>query len=131
MARRHAVAIAIKQHSGEHARPAISCARVSLDGVVSKLRLDRIPKRLIAIHCRAGEPAVIITRPQAHPALVALTVEASQDLALRLQRIEFLLDPLPGRFAARRSHSGSFRSAVYRCWRTLSSASLGADQSTG
>src|SRR5438270_4941537 len=52
------------------------------------------------IHCGAGEPAVVISRAQAHPAFVALAVdEGLASFALRLQRIEFLLEPLFGRFA--------------------------------
>src|SRR5271169_6177444 len=51
-------------------------------------------------HRRAGEPAVIITRAQAHPAFVALAGdEGLAGLALRLQRIEFLFEPLLGGFA--------------------------------
>ena len=48
-------------------------------------------------HCRAGEPAVIITRARAHPAFVALA--GDEGFALRLQRIEFLFEPLLGGFA--------------------------------
>ena len=45
-------------------------------------------------HRRAGEPAVIITRAQADPAFVALAGdEGLAGLALRKQRIEFLLQP--------------------------------------
>src|SRR5215468_8781297 len=47
MAWRHPVAVAIKQHPGEQARLASSCARVALGGIASKLRLNRIPKWLI------------------------------------------------------------------------------------
>src|SRR5208282_1176518 len=51
-------------------------------------------------HRRAGEPAVIITRAQAHPAFVALAGdEGLASLALRKQRIEFLFEPLLGGFA--------------------------------
>jgi len=51
-------------------------------------------------HRRAREPAVIITSGQAHPTLMALTVdERLAGFALRLQRIEFLIEPLLGRFA--------------------------------
>src|SRR6516225_10011657 len=51
-------------------------------------------------HRRAGEPAVIIPRAQAHPAFVALADdEGLAGLALRLQRIEFLFEPLLGGFA--------------------------------
>jgi hypothetical protein len=47
------------------------------------------------IHCRAGEPAVVITSGQAHPAFVPLAAdERLAGFALRLQRIEFLLEPL-------------------------------------
>ena len=49
------------------------------------------------IHPRAGEPAVIITGAQAHPAFMALAGDKGfASLALRLQRIEFLLKPLLG-----------------------------------
>src|SRR6516225_1943564 len=49
---------------------------------------------------RAGEPAVIITRAQAHPAFVPLAGdEGLAGLALRLQRIEFLVEPFLGGFA--------------------------------
>ena len=51
-------------------------------------------------HRRAGEPAVIITGAQAHPAFVALTGDKGlAGLALCKQRIEFLLEPLLGGFA--------------------------------
>src|ERR1700736_4793967 len=46
MARRHPVAVAIKQHASEEARlPSFSA--LALGGVAGKLRLDRIPERLI------------------------------------------------------------------------------------
>ena len=52
------------------------------------------------VHRCAGEPAIVISRAQAHPALVPLAVdEGLAGLALRLQRIEFLLEPLLGGFA--------------------------------
>jgi hypothetical protein len=52
------------------------------------------------LHRRAGEPAVIITRVQAYPACVPLAVDKGlASLALRLQRIELLLEPLLGGFA--------------------------------
>ena len=48
----------------------------------------------------AGEPAVIIARAQADPAFVPLARdEGLTGFTLRLQRIEFLLEPLLGRFA--------------------------------
>src|SRR6202042_1210532 len=47
MARRHPVAVAIKQHAGEEAGLVISCARVPLGDVAGKLSLDRVPQRLI------------------------------------------------------------------------------------
>src|SRR5437762_13880430 len=47
MARRHPIAVAIKQQAGEEARLTMSCARVPLGGVAGKLRLNRIPQRLI------------------------------------------------------------------------------------
>jgi hypothetical protein len=46
MARRHPVAIAINQQAGEQARLTL-CARVPLGGVARKLRLNRIPQRLL------------------------------------------------------------------------------------
>src|SRR5215471_17103233 len=53
-----------------------------------------------SIHRRAREPAIVIASGQAHPALVPLAVdERLAGLALRLQRIEFLLEPLFGGFA--------------------------------
>jgi hypothetical protein len=53
-----------------------------------------------SIHRRAGEPAVVVSLGQAHPALVSLAVDESlTGLALRLQRIEFLFEPLLGGFA--------------------------------
>src|ERR1700731_426321 len=62
---------------------------------VAKLLLQSGP-----IHRRAGEPAVIISRAQADPAFVTLAVdEGLAGFARRLQRIEFLLEPLLGRFA--------------------------------
>src|SRR6516165_2202542 len=49
---------------------------------------------------RAGEPAVIITPAQAHPAFVALAGDKGlAGLALRKQRIEFLFEPLFRGFA--------------------------------
>src|SRR6516165_2932911 len=51
-------------------------------------------------HRRAGEPAIIVPRAQAHPAFVALAAdEGLAGLALRKQRIEFLFEPLLGGFA--------------------------------
>src|SRR4029077_19347977 len=48
----------------------------------------------------AGEPAVIIGRAEAYPAFVPVARdEGLTGLALRLQRIELLLEPLLGRFA--------------------------------
>src|SRR5260370_40630716 len=47
MARRHPVAVAIKQHASEQAGLVISCARIPLGGVAVKLSLDRVPQRLI------------------------------------------------------------------------------------
>src|ERR1700736_576738 len=53
------------------------------------------------IHRRAGEPAVIINRPQADPAFMPLAVdEGLAGFALRLQRIELLFEPFLGRFAS-------------------------------
>jgi len=52
------------------------------------------------LHRRAGEPAVVISLGQAHPAFVPLAVDESlAGFALRLQRIELLLEPLLGGFA--------------------------------
>src|SRR6516165_2483218 len=52
------------------------------------------------IQRRAGEPAIVISRAQAHPAFVPLAVdEGFASFALRPQRIEFLLEPLLGGFA--------------------------------
>src|SRR6202048_3046553 len=47
MARRHPIAVAIKQQAGEEARLTMSCACVPLGGVAGKLCLNRIPQRLI------------------------------------------------------------------------------------
>src|ERR1700680_1446169 len=47
MARRHPIAVAIKQHAAEEARLAISRARVPLGGITGKLSLNGIPQRLI------------------------------------------------------------------------------------
>src|ERR1700746_2954000 len=47
MARRHPIAISIKQHTGEEARLAISRARVPLGGIAGKLSLNGVPQRLI------------------------------------------------------------------------------------
>ena len=53
------------------------------------------------IHRCAREPAVVITLRQAHPAFVPLAVdEGLASLALGLQRVEFLLEPLFGRFTS-------------------------------
>ncbi len=51
-------------------------------------------------HRGAGEPAVIISRGEAHPSFVPLTVdEGLAGFALCLQRIELLFEPLLGRFS--------------------------------
>src|SRR5438270_3220309 len=47
MARRHSIAVAIKQHAGEEAWLLSFSALVALGGVVGKLGLNRIPERLI------------------------------------------------------------------------------------
>src|SRR3984893_9722562 len=53
------------------------------------------------VHRRAGEPTVIISRPQADPAFMPLAVdEGLAGFALRLQRIELLFEPFLGRFAS-------------------------------
>src|SRR6516162_6227931 len=52
------------------------------------------------VHRGAGEPAVIISRAQAHPAFVPLAVDKRlAGFVLRLQRIELLFEPLLGRLA--------------------------------
>jgi hypothetical protein len=52
------------------------------------------------IHCRVGESAVAITCTQANPALMPLVGdEGFTGLALRLKRIELLLEPLLRGFA--------------------------------
>src|SRR6202011_4698458 len=51
-------------------------------------------------HRGAREPAVVITFRQAHPAFVPLARdEGLTGFALRVQRIELLLEPLLGRLA--------------------------------
>src|SRR5262249_5953983 len=83
------------------------------------------------IQCRAGEPAIIITRAQAHPAFVHLAVDESlAGLALRKQRIEFLVEPLLRRFCGCRSHSEPLRCAVCRRRLTSSPAARSTDRST-
>src|SRR5437868_14565066 len=47
MARRHPIAVAIKQQAGEEARLTMSCAGLPLGGIAGKLCLSRIPQRLI------------------------------------------------------------------------------------
>src|SRR6267143_6247954 len=47
MARRHPIAVAIKQQAGEEARLTMSSACVPLGGVAGQLCLNRIPQRLI------------------------------------------------------------------------------------
>jgi hypothetical protein len=62
------------------------------------------------IHRRAGEPAVAITLRQTHPAFVPLTGdEGLAGFALRLQRIEFLVEPVLGGF------TGVDRTATLAC----------------
>ena len=52
------------------------------------------------IQRRAGEPAIVISRAQAHPAFVALAGDKGlASLALCQQRIEFLFEPLLRGFA--------------------------------
>src|SRR6516165_6667068 len=64
-------------------------------GDIGKQPLQRGP-----IQRGAGEPAIVISRAQAHPALVPLTVnESLAGLTLRQQGIEFLLETLLGGFA--------------------------------
>jgi hypothetical protein len=56
---------------------------------------------LTATKVSIGDPTIIITRAHADPAFVPLPVdEGLAGFALRLQRIEFLLEPLLGRFAS-------------------------------
>src|SRR5262249_6719256 len=68
------------------------------------------PLQSRSIHRRAGEPAVVISLGQACPSFVSLAGdEGLTGLALRLQRIEFLLQPLLGGFArVNRAAHGSF-----------------------
>src|SRR5207302_6156429 len=48
----------------------------------------------------AGEPAIVITGPRQHPALVLLATNIGLTrIALRRERIEFLLEPFLGGFA--------------------------------
>src|ERR1700746_3607301 len=47
MARRHPIAVSIKQQAGEEARLTMSRACVPLGGVAGQLCLNRIPQRLI------------------------------------------------------------------------------------
>src|SRR5712675_388698 len=47
VARRHPVAVAVKQHAGEQAGLTRSYAGVVLGGIAGKLSLNRIPERLI------------------------------------------------------------------------------------
>src|SRR5215467_2392650 len=51
MGRRHAIAVAVKEHAGEQARLASACTGVALGGVGGEPRLDRIPQRLIDDRC--------------------------------------------------------------------------------
>ena len=59
MARRHPIAVAIKQHTDEEARLPSFSAIVALGGVAGKLRLDRIPEGLI------DDRRVLASRPSA------------------------------------------------------------------
>src|SRR4029077_18889227 len=47
MARRHPIAVAVKQHADEEAGWSSSSAIVALGGIAGELGLDRIPERLI------------------------------------------------------------------------------------
>jgi hypothetical protein len=72
------------------------------DDDVDPPRLDLCEQLLQSgpIHCGAGEPAIVITIRQAHPAVVPLALdEGLTSFALRLQRIELLFEPLLGRLA--------------------------------
>ena len=69
MARRHPIAVAIKQQAGEKARLVISCARVPLGDVAGKLSLDRVRQRLID-----GADPFAITKPDAR--LIKLLIRA-------------------------------------------------------
>src|SRR6266404_344243 len=82
------------------------------------------------IHRRAGEPAVIVSRAQAHPAFLPLAVdEGLAGLALRLQRIEFLLEPLLGRFASVDRTADSSVPPGCGCWLFHSASTLGCTRS--
>src|SRR5438034_8608434 len=61
MARRHPIAVAIKQQAGEEAWLTMSSACVPLGGVAGQLCLNRIPQRLIddrRVLTRMGLPLV-------------------------------------------------------------------------
>ena len=47
VARRHPVAVVVKQHAGEQARLVSACAGVARGGIGGKLLVNRIPQRLI------------------------------------------------------------------------------------
>src|SRR5215472_451974 len=47
IARRHPVALAIKQHPGEQARLVCAGASIALGGIAGELHLNRIPQRLV------------------------------------------------------------------------------------
>ena len=74
---------------------------VDHDGVDPPRReVSQQPLQSRPIHRGAGEPAVIISRAQADPAFLPLALdEGLAGLALCLQRIEFLFEPLLGGFA--------------------------------
>ena len=72
------------------------------DDDVDPPRLDvgEQPLQRRPLHRGAGEPAVVVSRAQAHPALVPLAGDVGlAGLALRMQRVELLLEPLLGGFA--------------------------------
>src|SRR6516165_6180958 len=84
---------------------------------VVKQPLQRRP-----IHRRPGEPAIVITLRQAYPAFLLLTVDESlAGLALRLQRVELLLEPLLGGFAGVDRAANPFLAA----WTVLAGVSHG------
>src|SRR5438445_2753705 len=82
------------------------------------------------IHRRAREPAVIISRAQADPAFLPLALDKGlAGFALRLQRIEFLLEPLLGRFAGvDRTADGSVPPGC-GCWLFHAASALGCTRS--
>jgi hypothetical protein len=68
MARRHPIAVAVKQHAGEEARLARSSVIVVLGGVAGKPGLDCIPERLIVFDPAQSGSSVELRR-QVHVAI--------------------------------------------------------------